>query len=57
MKLPVDRSIRKSAEEKTVLFVCIENTGRSQMAEALFRKYAPEDYVAKSAGTMPAREL
>jgi Low molecular weight phosphotyrosine protein phosphatase len=24
-------------EDKTVLFVCVENSGRSQMAEAFFR--------------------
>ena len=37
-------------KEKTVLFVCVENSGRSQMAEGLFRKYAPRDYTALSAG-------
>ena len=26
--------------KKTVLFVCVQNAGRSQIAEALFRKYA-----------------
>ena len=25
----------------TILFVCIQNAGRSQMAEGFFRKYAP----------------
>jgi protein-tyrosine-phosphatase len=30
---------------------------RSQIAEALFTKYAPDSYVAKSAGTMPAGEI
>jgi len=25
---------------RTVLFVCIQNAGRSQMAEGFFRKYA-----------------
>jgi arsenate reductase (thioredoxin) len=41
-------------EEKTVLFVCVENTGRSQMAEGFFRKYAPRGYSTISAGTRPA---
>jgi arsenate reductase (thioredoxin) len=27
-------------EEKTILFVCVENAGRSQMAEDFFKKYA-----------------
>jgi protein-tyrosine-phosphatase len=48
---------RKRAEEKSVLFVCIENAGRSQMTEAFFRKYAPRGYLAISAGTMPAGEI
>jgi arsenate reductase (thioredoxin) len=51
-------SLRGSTDrEKTVLFVCIENAGRSQMAEGFFRKYAPEGYLAISAGTMPAGEI
>lgn len=30
--------------KKNVLMVCVENAGCSQMAEGLFRKYAPSDY-------------
>lgn len=41
----------KSKTKKTVLFVCIENAGRSQMAEGFFRKYAPDEYEPLSAGT------
>ena len=44
-------------KEKTVLFVCVENSGRSQMAEGLFRKYAPRGYAALSAGTKPSGEI
>lgn len=40
-------------EKKTVLFVCIENAGRSQMAEGFFRKYAPKNFEPISAGTSP----
>ena len=40
-------------EEKTVLFVCVENAGRSQMAEGFFSKYAPRGYWTISAGTRP----
>ena len=39
--------------EKKILFVCVENAGRSQMAEAFFRKYAPDGYESVSAGTKP----
>ncbi|MHB8601188.1 MAG: arsenate reductase/protein-tyrosine-phosphatase family protein [Nitrosotalea sp.] len=38
---------------KKILFVCVENAGRSQMAEAFFRKYAPKGYESVSAGTRP----
>lgn len=36
---------------KRVLFVCVENAGRSQMAEVIARSYGIE---ASSAGTIPA---
>lgn len=39
----------------TVLFACIHNAGRSQIAAALFNKYAdPSKARAISAGTQPA---
>jgi arsenate reductase len=47
---------RKTGEpaERTILFVCVENAGRSQMAEGFFnQKYAPKGYRAISAGTKP----
>jgi arsenate reductase len=56
MKLSLTRS-RKGAEEKTVLFVCVENACISQMAEGFFRKYAPRGYMTISAGTRPAGEI
>jgi protein-tyrosine-phosphatase len=49
----------KSKEElvQTILFVCVENAGRSQMAEAFFKKYAPSNYKAISAGTKPSSNI
>jgi arsenate reductase len=45
-------------KEKTILFVCIENAGRSQMAEGFFnQKYASKGYRAVSAGTRPASQI
>ena len=42
---------------KKILFVCVENAGRSQMAEA-FAKVCGEGKVeATSAGTMPAEKV
>jgi arsenate reductase len=43
--------------KKTVLFVCVENAGRSQMAEGFFKKYAPKDYETISAGTVPTSQI
>lgn len=37
-----------------VLFLCVANSARSQMAEALLRHTAANDYEAFSAGTQPA---
>ncbi len=42
---------------KKILFVCVENAGRSQIAEGFFRKYAPDGFVAVSAGTKPVDNL
>ena len=48
---------QKSKQEKTILFICVENAGRSQMAEGFFNKYAPKGYRALSAGTRPASQI
>ena len=39
---------------KVVLFICVGNSGRSLMAEAIFNANPPEGWVAISAGTNPA---
>ena len=40
-----------------ILFVCVENAGRSQMAEAFFRKFTENRFNVISAGTTPSKEL
>lgn len=40
-----------------VLFVCVNNSFRSQIAEAYFNKYAPEGWKAISAGLMPSERV
>ncbi len=40
-------------ELKKILFVCVENAGRSQIAEGFLRKYAPNRFQSLSAGTKP----
>ena len=42
---------------KYVLFVCTHNAGRSQMAQALFERHAPDDIRAESAGQQPAERV
>ena len=42
---------------KTVLFVCVGNSGRSQMAEAFFNHRAGGKVQAFSAGTNPASSV
>ena len=41
-------------EPKLVLFICVGNSGRSLMAEAMFNAHPPEGWSAISAGTSPA---
>ena len=40
-----------------VLFVCVHNSGRSQMAEAFFNHLAKGKAIALSAGTIPAETV
>ena len=45
-------------DNEVILFVCVENAGRSQMAEGFFnQRYAPEGYRAISAGTRPVSQI
>jgi arsenate reductase len=40
-----------------VLFVCIQNAGRSQIAQALFERAAAGRHQARSAGSRPAQHM
>ncbi len=42
---------------KKVLFVCVENAGRSQMAEAFAKKYGENKFIISSAGNKPAEKV
>jgi arsenate reductase len=60
MKFGFSSSKQKNEQrqEKVILFVCVENAGRSQMAEGFFnQKYAPKGYRAISAGTRPVSQI
>ncbi|HEX3670878.1 MAG TPA: arsenate reductase ArsC [Candidatus Cybelea sp.] len=39
--------------KRPVLFVCVQNSARSQMAEAFLNAICPEDFAAESAGLEP----
>ena len=43
-------------KSRKILFVCVENAGRSQMAEGFLRAYAPQLDVT-SAGTQPKSKI
>ena len=42
---------------KRILFVCVENAGRSQMAEAFANYYGKEKLITSSAGNKPADKI
>ncbi len=42
---------------KQILFVCVENAGRSQIAEAFAQKYGKDKVIASSAGNKPAEKI
>ena len=58
MQMKFFSKLKTSGQNKQlVLFVCVENAGRSQMAEGIFRKYSPEGYEPLSAGTRPVSDI
>ena len=59
MKFNFPSSKQKNKQQgNLILFVCIENAGRSQMAEGFFnQRYAPKGYRAISAGTRPVSQI
>jgi arsenate reductase (thioredoxin) len=49
---------QRQHQDKLILFVCVENAGRSQIAEGFFnQRYAPKGYRAISAGTRPVSQI
>jgi arsenate reductase (thioredoxin) len=42
---------------KKILFVCVENAGRSQMAEAFAKKYGEGKFEVSSGGNKPADKV
>lgn len=46
-----------SDDRPEVLFVCVHNAGRSQMAAALLERHGGDSVVVRSAGTAPADKI
>lgn len=42
---------------KKILFVCVENAGRSQMAEAFAKEYGTDVFIVSSAGNKPTDKV
>jgi protein-tyrosine-phosphatase len=57
MRFSFSKNRSKTKTKKTILFVRVENAGRSQMAEGFFRKYAPDGYEPMSTGTKPTSRI
>ena len=55
--MPTDEARDEQRPIRYLLFVCNHNAGRSQMAQAFFERYGPEDVRAESAGTEPVPEV
>ena len=47
--------MEEKTEKKKVLFLCIHNSARSQMAEGLMNALRDDEYTARSAGTEPSK--
>ena len=47
----------QDSSEHMILFVCVENTFRSIMSEAIFNANAPKGWHAESAGVQPAEAI
>lgn len=52
-----DLARRRESAVPQVLFVCVANAGRSQLAAALLNQLSNGSVVARSAGSMPAAEV
>jgi arsenate reductase len=54
---PLNRRWRRSLSLVNVLFVCVQNAGRSQIAEALFERATKGRHSSRSVGTAPAARV
>jgi arsenate reductase len=51
----IETAIVRAYSPRTILFMCLANSARSQMAEGIARALAPADVCILSAGSLPSR--
>jgi protein-tyrosine-phosphatase len=56
-RLQAHAHTQSTADKPAVLFLCVHNAGKSQMALGLFQQYAGDRAVAWSGGSEPGNEL
>jgi len=56
-KTSSSKSNSNNKDAKTILFVCVENAGRSQMAEGFLKNYVSHGFKTLSAGTKPVSKI
>lgn len=54
MTLQDDLRVLRQQRPKHILFLCVQNSARSQMAEGIARHFAPPGVTISSAGSSPA---
>ena len=50
----IEAAILRSLRPRHILFLCVANSARSQMAEGIARSLAPEGVRVSSAGSVPS---
>lgn len=53
----LNRTARPGSDVPTVLFVCVQNAGRSQLAAGILRQLAGDRVIVRTAGSAPAAEV
>jgi arsenate reductase (thioredoxin) len=53
----MSETVNRDAAKPSVLFVCVHNAGRSQMAAGFARRYGGDALVVRSAGSDPAQAV
>lgn len=53
----LSRAHGRATTKPTILFVCVQNAGRSQLAAAILRQLAGDDVIVRTAGSAPADDV